>query len=649
MNKINKFDLISSAGTAAGTALQNYATQNIKDSINNSSIANAVSGNSITDIFNNKDRLAQATQSVRNNTVDFSNYKSNDALLNNWNENIIQDNIEFDGTQAGLNVIGSSIKGASTGAKIGSVIPGIGTAIGGVIGGAAGLISGGINGIQNQFNTEKINRAINLANTNSLNSFYDAADRVSRNNIREDMMNSYEQGGDMTMFNVGGTHEQNPFGGIPQGIGANGKPNLVEEGEVKYKFIDGDKEEYIFPKRYRVSETVLKKANLPTKYKGQSYADIAKSIQKISEESPNNEISKRTSNELLRRLQSANEERVAKAQELKLAKMFDSLPNETKLGLMNQLIGQQGNNVGEMKNGGCLVNKYDGENTGEISYEQVPSLLYDDAMFFYDPYTYRAFSKIDANMNPQTFETLSNLNEKNKRQQGQFEVKEKGKEGNAITSTQFSKLRYAPAIGAGIGAITASLQPADYSYARQLENIASNYNPVSFNRISGYQKYTPYDINLQNAKTEAARQGMLRAAQSGNRANQIANMIAINNAVDNQKGMDYLNLAMANDARRREVDAFNNNINIANADIAQKEATMNSSILGSKLSMLAQAAAARDASDTARATNIGTTWTNLFNNIGNVGKDIDSINLTREFIKANPSYITGTLKELFGL
>jgi hypothetical protein len=65
--------------------------------------------------------------------------------------------------------------------------------------------------------------------------------------------------------------------------------------------------------------------------------------------------------------------------------------------------------------------------------------------------------------------------------------------------------------------------------------------------------------------------------------------------------------------------------------------------------MLAQAAAARDASDTARATNIGTTWTNLFNNIGNVGKDIDSINLTREFIKANPSYITGTLKELFGL
>ena len=633
MNDQDKFDLISSAGTAGGTALQNYATQNIKNSIINPSIANAVSGNSIIDIFNSKDRLAQANQSIINNTADFSNYKSNDVLLNNWNENIMQDNITFDGTQAGLNTIGSSIKGASAGAKIGSVIPGIGTAIGGVIGGVAGLISGGINGIQNQFNTERINRAINLANTNSLNSFYDTADRISRNNIRKDMMNSYEQGGDMTMFNVGGTHEQNPFGGIPQGIGANGKPNLVEEGEVKYKFMDGNKEEYIFPKRYKVSETVLKKANLPTKYKGQSYADIAKAIQKISEESPNNEISKRTSNELLRRLQSANEERVAKAQELKLAKMFDSLPNETKLGLMNQLIGQQENNVGEMKNGGCLVNKYDGEDTGKLGISLIP----EEELFL------NTFDRLKANngliginTNNQAFNVPllnKSIGKQMEQSGGEKEVEEKGKEGNAITPTQFSRLRYAPAIGAGIGAITASLQPADYSYAKQLENIASNYNPVSFNRISGYQKYTPYDINLQNARTEAARQGMLRAAQSGNRANQTASMIAINNAVNNQKGMNYLNLVMANDARRREVDAFNNNINIANADIAQKEATINSSILGSKLSMLAQAAAARDASDTARATNIGTTWTNLFNNIGNVGKDIDAYNLTQKAIE----------------
>jgi hypothetical protein len=38
----------------------------------------------------------------------------------------------------------------------------------------------------------------------------------------------------VTIFEGGGTHAQNPNGGIPQGTGANGKPNLVEEGETKW-------------------------------------------------------------------------------------------------------------------------------------------------------------------------------------------------------------------------------------------------------------------------------------------------------------------------------------------------------------------------------------------------------------------------------
>jgi len=38
----------------------------------------------------------------------------------------------------------------------------------------------------------------------------------------------------VTMFENGGSHEQNSLGGIPQGTGSNGKPNLVEEGETKW-------------------------------------------------------------------------------------------------------------------------------------------------------------------------------------------------------------------------------------------------------------------------------------------------------------------------------------------------------------------------------------------------------------------------------
>ena len=56
--------------------------------------------------------------------------------------------------------------------------------------------------------------------------------------------NSFEGGGSLgtgegakglvTLFENGGSHDQNPNGGIPQGVGLNGKQNLVEEGETKW-------------------------------------------------------------------------------------------------------------------------------------------------------------------------------------------------------------------------------------------------------------------------------------------------------------------------------------------------------------------------------------------------------------------------------
>jgi len=52
-------------------------------------------------------------------------------------------------------------------------------------------------------------------------------------------------------YNGGGSHEQNPLGGIPIGMGANGKPNTVEHGEASYKFKnkEGKYDNYIFSNR----------------------------------------------------------------------------------------------------------------------------------------------------------------------------------------------------------------------------------------------------------------------------------------------------------------------------------------------------------------------------------------------------------------
>jgi hypothetical protein len=50
----------------------------------------------------------------------------------------------------------------------------------------------------------------------------------------------------LNSFNTGGTHEFNPLGGIPLGIGSNGKQNTVEQGETSVNLKKG---KYIFSNR----------------------------------------------------------------------------------------------------------------------------------------------------------------------------------------------------------------------------------------------------------------------------------------------------------------------------------------------------------------------------------------------------------------
>ena len=50
----------------------------------------------------------------------------------------------------------------------------------------------------------------------------------------------------LNSFNVGGTHEQSPLGGIPQGVGSNGRQNTVEQDETS---LDIDGQKFIFSNR----------------------------------------------------------------------------------------------------------------------------------------------------------------------------------------------------------------------------------------------------------------------------------------------------------------------------------------------------------------------------------------------------------------
>jgi len=122
----------------------------------------------------------------------------------------------------GSAALNGAMKGAAAGASFGPW----GAAIGGVVGAGAGLIGNAKQ--EKEMRTADINYTGNLHNqaTND----YAMGGQISG----APSETVYDASKLVTKFENGGSHSQNFLGGIPQGIGANGKPNLVEEGETKW-------------------------------------------------------------------------------------------------------------------------------------------------------------------------------------------------------------------------------------------------------------------------------------------------------------------------------------------------------------------------------------------------------------------------------
>ena len=117
-------------------------------------------------------------------------------------------------------------------------------------------------------------------------------------------LNTYAYGGNMpsqlTSFQSGGSHESNPNGGILQGTGANGKPNLVEEGETKH-------EDYIFSNRLKINPQISKDFKLPKGLNGKTFADASKYLNREANDRPNDPISNNAVKAQLAKLTAAQE------------------------------------------------------------------------------------------------------------------------------------------------------------------------------------------------------------------------------------------------------------------------------------------------------------------------------------------------------
>jgi len=119
------------------------------------------------------------------------------------------------------------------------------------------------------------------------------------NNYLNNNMRQYAQGGDLTRFDAGGTHEQNPNGGVPQGMAPDGSQNVVEQGESK-------KGNFIYSNRIELDKGLVKQFSLPGYVSGKSVSDASKAIDdKFKDRS--DKYAQETKKTLLDRLANAQE------------------------------------------------------------------------------------------------------------------------------------------------------------------------------------------------------------------------------------------------------------------------------------------------------------------------------------------------------
>ena len=145
------------------------------------------------------------------------------------------------------------------------------------------------------------------------------------------------QGGDfftgITEINAGGTHEENPNGGVQVGVDPEGTPNLVEEGEVIW---DG----YVFSNRIKVPKKVQEKYKLGTN-DNLTFADAVKYAARESKERPNDPISANGLVDSMQTLQQEQETIREAIQAKELAKKMKQLPDEEKAQVLQGMMQEE--------------------------------------------------------------------------------------------------------------------------------------------------------------------------------------------------------------------------------------------------------------------------------------------------------------------
>ena len=571
------------------------------------------------------------------------------------------------------------------------------------------------------------------------------------------------QGGDFTngllYIDNGGSHESNPYEGVPLGVDPEGTPNLVEEGETVFN-------DYVFSKRLKVPKAIREKYKLRGT-KDLTFAEVSKKMAKESEERPNDPISMRGLGALMSDLASAQESvreraggnrfddggftykpykyvggynggwfgadgkytqdylnRVNNVTIDEINRAFDeqfafysdnnnkgtdrwkaidafykanpqfkksgsalteaalpairSLATDGNSGFMHQFFNDMtprtivyrhmlrgadgltampddaiyyaGRNTQtgytwdeefkdqyEMLDNGAYTTEYDPKtNTETRTYFYSPLKKKGSGNRYYKKNTNGQYELVDGENPYLDIQNAGNYNQVRSVANDQdgtdyyFDPEEEDPEYKELPTD----LRYTPAVGLGIAALTDAFgltNKPDYGNAEavlEASKGARTYQPVRFKPIGNYLTYKPFDrdfyINKMNAEAGATRRSLLNTS-GGNRATAMAGILAADNNYLNQIGSLARQAEEYNLAQRQQVEDFNRDTNITNsqgflqADLANQKALMDSREFSLKGTMAAaeMRERARLASEQAKSANLSGFVTAL----GDIGRE----------------------------
>lgn len=416
----------------------------------------------------------------------------------------------------------------------------------------------------------------------------------------------------------GGTHESNPYEGVPMGVAPDGKPNLVEEGEAIYN-------DYVFSNRLTVPKAVRSKYKLRGN-KDLTFADAVKQLSKGATERPNDPISQETLHEIMSDLAQTQEGVREEAQQGnrfddggftykpykyvagynggwfdgdgKYTQSYLDKVNNMGIADINNAFNEQYKFYTNDANPINRANRYflrgkDANGNPTVTPMSVTPWegLNDNGQTFAEAYpTYAFRGKQERPEDKGTIYTDYYYDE-NKPVVEEKKEEEPSNEPLRYTppidlGTSNESLRYAPAIGLGLASISDAFgltNRPDYSEASMIEAATrgGSYMPVSWNPIGNKLTYRPFDrdyyTNKLNAESGATRRAIANQS-GGNSGRAIAGILAADYNAQDKLGDLFRKSEEYNLEQRQKVEDFNRATNQANsqgmlqADMANQQA-----------------------------------------------------------------------------